>query len=190
MKRKTPQEKKALSYAKDCRNTYGENDKAARKNIPLHKARVNRAYRSKVNKVLNTARGALNLEESELLDGKVKSIGKDGWKKYADTPLGKFVEEQMEKRQSRTGKGKTARQTVRELVGKLKFEAQQNEENLWIVEIDGLEQFTARAETPERAIEKARYITQAAIANALGFQVGILIDGEYIKPILEINREI
>lgn len=33
MKQKTPQEKKALSYAKDCRNTYGESDKGSRKTI-------------------------------------------------------------------------------------------------------------------------------------------------------------
>lgn len=32
MKKKTPQKKKALSYAKDCRNTYGENRKIAIEN--------------------------------------------------------------------------------------------------------------------------------------------------------------
>ena len=32
--RRSPQEKKALSYARDCRNVYGENDKSSRKNIP------------------------------------------------------------------------------------------------------------------------------------------------------------
>ena len=36
-RRKTPQEKKILSYAKDCRNNYGENDKSARKTIPRRK---------------------------------------------------------------------------------------------------------------------------------------------------------
>ncbi len=30
--RRTPQEKKELSYERDRRNTYGENDKASRKN--------------------------------------------------------------------------------------------------------------------------------------------------------------
>jgi len=34
MNRKTPQQKKAESYANDRRNTYGENDKASRKAIP------------------------------------------------------------------------------------------------------------------------------------------------------------
>jgi hypothetical protein len=36
-RRRTPQEKKVLSYAKDCRNAYGENDKSARKVIPRRK---------------------------------------------------------------------------------------------------------------------------------------------------------
>lgn len=34
MKRRSPQEKKRLSYAKDRRNDYGENDKSSRKNVP------------------------------------------------------------------------------------------------------------------------------------------------------------
>lgn len=33
-----PQEKKALSYARDRRNGYGENDKSSRKAIPARKA--------------------------------------------------------------------------------------------------------------------------------------------------------
>jgi hypothetical protein len=44
---KSPQEKKALSYAKDRRNAYGENDKASRKAIPLRKAGENRQDRRK-----------------------------------------------------------------------------------------------------------------------------------------------
>jgi hypothetical protein len=35
---RSPQEKKALSYELDRRNAYGQNDKAARKAIPLRKA--------------------------------------------------------------------------------------------------------------------------------------------------------
>jgi hypothetical protein len=40
--KRNPGEKKRLSYAKDCRNSYGENDKASRKLIPLRKAQQNR----------------------------------------------------------------------------------------------------------------------------------------------------
>jgi hypothetical protein len=35
--RRSPQEKKRLSYLKDGRNVYGENDKASRKNLPKKK---------------------------------------------------------------------------------------------------------------------------------------------------------
>ena len=35
--RSSPQEKKRLSYAKDRRNDYGENDKSSRKNIRRNK---------------------------------------------------------------------------------------------------------------------------------------------------------
>ena len=57
MARKTPQEKKRLSLAKDRRNVYGENDKASRKNIPRAKSRVNRANRHTDRQVLDTALG-------------------------------------------------------------------------------------------------------------------------------------
>jgi hypothetical protein len=49
---KTPQDKKSLSYAKDRRNTYGENDKSSRKAIPARKAGESRKVRRKANQVL------------------------------------------------------------------------------------------------------------------------------------------
>ncbi len=52
---KTPQEKKRLSYAKDRRYTFGENNKASRKGIPVAKARANRAVRHAQNYVLAQA---------------------------------------------------------------------------------------------------------------------------------------
>jgi hypothetical protein len=42
--RRSPQEKKALSYAKDRRNDYGENDKSSRKNIPPNQTGPERAH--------------------------------------------------------------------------------------------------------------------------------------------------
>jgi hypothetical protein len=46
--RKTPQQKKALSYARDRRNSYGENNKASRKLIPRRKASEHRQDRHKL----------------------------------------------------------------------------------------------------------------------------------------------
>jgi len=81
-KRRSPQEKKALSYAKDRRNTYGENQKSSRKNIPLSKAKGHRALR----------RGAkLALERDPLDDTIQTNLPKPKWRKWSDTSLGRVL---------------------------------------------------------------------------------------------------
>lgn len=96
MKRKTPQEKKDLSYAKDCRNTYGESDKGSRKSIKRNKIFPKRAYRKSVNNLLQAAVGIVDLEGAEVIDIKAKSVKRRKWKKCADTPLGKIIKERLE----------------------------------------------------------------------------------------------
>jgi hypothetical protein len=59
-RKRSPQEKKILSYLKDGRNKYGENDKAARKAIPARKAWVNRTYRRTVRQAAR--HGAADIE--------------------------------------------------------------------------------------------------------------------------------
>jgi hypothetical protein len=76
----TPQQKKALSYANDRRNTYGQNDKAARKAIPLNKALGHRA-----------ARHADKVALEQGVDDAPPTPPKPTWKKSADTPLGEVV---------------------------------------------------------------------------------------------------
>jgi hypothetical protein len=95
MKRKTPQEKKALSYARDCRNTYGESDKGSRVSIKRNKTFPKRAYRKTVNNLLQTASGAIDLEQAEAIDIKAKEIKRRKWKKRADTPLGEIIKERL-----------------------------------------------------------------------------------------------
>jgi hypothetical protein len=56
--RRSPPEKKALSYAEDRRNDYGENDKSSRKNIRRNKRTPNRADRHRDHQVLSQAVGA------------------------------------------------------------------------------------------------------------------------------------
>jgi hypothetical protein len=77
----TPQEKKALSYAKDRRNTYGQNDKAARKAIPLNKALCHRA-----------ARRMDRVAVEQGVEDVPPAPPKAPWKKSADTPLGAVVQ--------------------------------------------------------------------------------------------------
>ncbi len=70
MKKKTPQEKKALSYAKDERNIYGESDKGSRVSIRRNKTFPTRAYRKAVNDILQETIGEIDLEKAEIIDSK------------------------------------------------------------------------------------------------------------------------
>jgi hypothetical protein len=98
MRRRTPQEKKALSYAKDRRNRYGENDKSSRRSIRTNKAMRTRAHRHNVNQILQGESLGVGVEESELLELKVRGRRRREWYKYPDTPLGEIVPELLESR--------------------------------------------------------------------------------------------
>ena len=109
---KSPQEKKALSYAKDRRNAYGENDKASRKAIPLRKAGENRQDRRKINQEL-AALPELDEAAAALIESsarhEINRVG--GWKKAADIPLTEFIEKQ---RRLRSWRSKSARLLARQ----------------------------------------------------------------------------
>lgn len=99
---RTPQEKKALSYEHDRRNTYGQNDKASRKAIPARKARENRKVRRKANQALTVVERlsdetAVIVESSLMHD--VERVG--GWTKSPDEPLGDLLALQARRRASR-----------------------------------------------------------------------------------------
>ncbi len=81
--RKTPQEKKALSYAKDRRNAYGQNNKASRKAIPACKSSENRKVRRNANQALSSI-NRLDEESAELSESSLNhDVGHAGvWKKY------------------------------------------------------------------------------------------------------------
>lgn len=184
MKYKTPQEKKALSYAKDRRNNYGENDKSSRKNIPLSKSLQKRAYRKSANQILQNVKGETAIEDLEILENEVKSVKKGNWKKYPDVPLGEIVEQQLEWRKKHTGKGKTSLKKIREILKNLEIEVKQETGNRWIARATNLSNIEAVDETPERAIEELKYIAGAAIQNEMGFEVHISLNGKIIKPTL------
>jgi hypothetical protein len=100
-KRRTPQEKKLLSYEKDCRNTYGERGSHSRHAITLQKAITRRSDRHRANKVLQNVESDLvdSLEQAEL---KVKAVvPRQAWQKYADSPLGEVVKRKLERREER-----------------------------------------------------------------------------------------
>lgn len=96
---KSPQEKKALSYAHDRRNTYGESDKASRKAIPARKAEENRNSRRKAAQALGGVAtlddAALDVVESSLKHD-IERVG--GWTKAPDAPLSEFMALQAKRR--------------------------------------------------------------------------------------------
>lgn len=102
---KTPQEKKALSLSRDRRNTYGNNQKAARKAIPLRKALENRRVRHGDNQALSQSvqldEAALDLAESSARHG-VNRLS--GWKKCPDETLGTVIERTLSARDRRVGR--------------------------------------------------------------------------------------
>lgn len=92
MKRRSPQEKKRLSYAKDCRNTYGENDKSSRKSIRRNKRAPHRANRHRDHQILEAAIGAVGEGLAEAVEGQLMVKRPKVWRKVADVPLGVIIQ--------------------------------------------------------------------------------------------------
>ncbi len=181
MTAKTPQEKKALSYAKDRRNSYGENDKASRKIIPLRKARVNRSYRKKVDEILREIEAAPNVEIAELLESSVRNIKRNDWKKSPDAPLCEVVEQKLELRASHAGKGKTARKKIREFVENLTIETELEVDGRWIAEAKELNGVLVYGGTEATAIEKCRRLAGAVYLEKLGAGKILNVNDDYIS---------
>lgn len=168
MGEKTPQEKKALSYEKDRRNTYGGNDKASRRLIPLQKARVNRNYRRKNNQVLNDVTGIKEPEYVERTETASKDIRRKDWKKDSDEPLGEIVEEKLEYRESHAGHGKTALKNAREFVAGLEIETEQETDGRWIAEAVGMNGVLRYGDNRDAAIEGCRSLAEKVFLESIG----------------------
>jgi hypothetical protein len=82
---KTPQAKKRLSLLKDCRNTYGENNKSSRTSIRWRKSWVNRTYRRDVKQSLGA-----DIDNDTIVDRVIRT-DRPEWKKHPDSPLGKIL---------------------------------------------------------------------------------------------------
>lgn len=99
-KLKSPQDKKKASLQHDCRNSYGENDKSSRKNIPRNKQRSHQAERQVVNGALIALRNVVEVGEDAAT--KAEQLAKDrglaykrkSFKKRADAPLKSILEHQ------------------------------------------------------------------------------------------------
>jgi hypothetical protein len=100
-KRRSPQEKKSLSYSRDRRNCSRENDKSSRKNIARGKRRRLRAARRIQHQLLASAVGPVD-EDTQALAGEraVTPVrGKSSWwRKSPDEQLGLHVARALKRR--------------------------------------------------------------------------------------------
>ncbi len=96
--RKSPQEKKQLSYAKDHRNIYGANDKASRTNLPRKRARVHRANRRRAHQVLLGATVSTDTTKADAVEQKLSGQRPRTFRKWPDLALGKYVQHKLARR--------------------------------------------------------------------------------------------
>lgn len=97
-RRKTPQEKKRLSYTKDHRNVYGENDKASRKNLPRKRARVHRANRHRAHQILLGATVSTDTATADAVEQKLSGRRPRTFRKSPDLALGEYVQWKLARR--------------------------------------------------------------------------------------------
>lgn len=94
--RRSPQEEKALSYARDCRYAYGNNSKAARKAVPRRKRWVNKANRHAGQELLAEGRGLVDADRAEDIEDRLRGTRPKRWRKKPDIPLGRLLERRRE----------------------------------------------------------------------------------------------
>lgn len=112
--RRSPREKKALSYARDRRYQYGENDKSARRSIPRAKRRAARADRRTRTTALASARGAADAEAGAAAQERSERRRPRVWRKWPDAPLAAHVESVLARRTGlEGGRGRNAERLSR-----------------------------------------------------------------------------
>ncbi|MFI9812856.1 hypothetical protein [Saccharothrix variisporea] len=98
MVRRTPQEKKRLSYAKDRRNTYGENPQSSRRNITRNRQHAHRANRHAADQALREALGVRDEAVAERAENTLRAARPKRFRKAPDTPLGEVVASKLRRR--------------------------------------------------------------------------------------------
>lgn len=99
-KRRSPQEKKRLTYSRDRRNWFGENDKGSRKIIARRKRHRHRAERHSVRQELAAAAGPADEDTGAFVQDRVLPRPRQGsrWRKMPDVPLGSYVASRLQRR--------------------------------------------------------------------------------------------
>jgi hypothetical protein len=100
VRRRSPQEKKRLSYSKDRRNWYGENDKGSRGSIARHKRFQHHVERQR-ERYLAAAVGPVDSDAGAAAEerlGRALAQRGDRWRKVPDVQLGRYVEDRLARR--------------------------------------------------------------------------------------------
>ena len=97
--RRSPQEKKQLSYDRDRRNSYGENDQGSRKSIPRNKRRVSQANRHHDPQALQRATGTRQPEIEDITEQLLHRRRRKTWRKWPDSTLREVVQRKLRRRQ-------------------------------------------------------------------------------------------
>jgi|SRR5882672_203214 len=103
-RRRSPPEKKVLSYARDRRNTYAENSKSSRTSIRLRKRLRSRADR----RVVASATKVVSKSQPDEFDVSRKrplAAKYRYWRKDPDTPLGVVVARKLARRKAKSPHG-------------------------------------------------------------------------------------
>jgi hypothetical protein len=87
-RKKTPQQKKTESYTHDRRSTYGNNDKAARRTVPLRRQQRAQAERRVARQMLAGASAADDEARIDVMLDQVAQKRRKAWRKWPDEPLG------------------------------------------------------------------------------------------------------
>lgn len=109
--KRTPQDKKRLSYAKDRRNDYGEHAKSSRRSIARFKAQDIRRERHGKNQALQLVVGAATEDQQVAAEVAARTVKRRLWEKVPDVPLREYIASQRRKRANRTGRRAKARAT-------------------------------------------------------------------------------
>src|SRR2546423_12434510 len=98
--RRSPQEKKALSYARDRRNDFGSNEKAARRSIPRRKRAARHAERTREHLALRQIRGIVGtaMAQADRADARLAARRPGPWRKWPGAPPGEAVARKLTRR--------------------------------------------------------------------------------------------
>jgi hypothetical protein len=97
-RKKTPQQKKAESYAHDRRSIYGNNDKAARRTVPLRRQQRAQAERRVAKQTLAGVSAADDETRIDLMLDQVAQKRRKAWRKWPDESLGVVLARRKKRR--------------------------------------------------------------------------------------------